>query len=123
MNRIAHKSPASSRLRQFLEFKNVSLSEFERRCGFSHGYVSNMRRAPSASACSQIVRRFPELNTDWLISGKGEMLTSEASPLPVPDSERTRYQEMISSRNVRIMELEELIIELQRKLDETQFTV
>lgn len=82
-----------------------------------------MRRAPSASACSQIVRRFTELNTDWLISGKGEMLTSEASPLPVPDSERTRYQEMISSRNVRIMELEELIIQLQRKLDETQFTV
>ncbi len=116
-------SPAGSRLRQFLEYKHSSLSEFERRCGFSHGYVSNIRRAPSASACSRIARHYPELNTEWLVSGKGEMLTAEASILPVPDNERSRYQDMITARNVRIMELEELIIELQRKLDETKFIV
>lgn len=108
------------RIRLFLEYKGISQSAFERTCGFSHGYVSNMRRAPSDSACSLIVRHYPELNVSWLKTGMGEMLTSEALPGPVDESERTRYQEMIEHRDRRIKELESRLLELQRKLDNLQ---
>ncbi len=109
---------AKERIRLFLEYKGVSQSAFERSCGFAHGYVSNIRRAPSDSACSLIARRYPELNISWLKTGAGEMLTSEALPGPVDESERTRYQEIIDYRDRRIRELENHLLELQRKLDE-----
>ena len=31
------------RIKQFIEYKNISVREFERRCGLSYGYVNNMR--------------------------------------------------------------------------------
>lgn len=109
---------AKDRIRLFLEYKSLSQSAFERSCGFAHGYVSNIRKAPSESACSLIARQYPELNMSWLKNGTGEMLTLEASPIPVPESERTRYMEMIRYRDERIAALESQIISLQRQLDD-----
>lgn len=109
---------AKDRIQLFLEYKSLSQSAFERSCGFAHGYVSNIRKAPSESACSLIARQYPELNMSWLKNGTGEMLTSDASPIPVPESERTRYMEMIRYRDERIAALESQIISLQRQLDD-----
>lgn len=109
---------AKDRIRLFLEYRGISQGAFERSCGFAHGYVSNMRRAPSDSACSLIAHQYPELNVSWIRNGTGEMLTSEASPIPVPESERTRYMEMIRYRDERIAALESQIISLQRQLDD-----
>lgn len=105
------------RLQLFLEYKRISQSAFERTCGFSHGYVSNIRRSPSASACSLIALQFPELNIKWLTTGAGHMLSSEDMSIPVPDNERTRYEEMIVSRDKRIKELESTILNQQRTID------
>lgn len=123
MNNKASYGTPKDRIRQFLEYKRISQSRFERTCGFSHGYVANIRKAPSGYACSLIAHHYPELNTNWLITGEGEMQTAEASLLPVTENERTRYQEMIQVRNVRIMELETLVVELQKKIDEEEYVI
>lgn len=105
------------RIRAFADYKNISQSAFERACGFSHGYVSNMRQGPSRQARSLIAQRFPELDMHWLLSGEGTMLREAFRPLPVPEDERNRYMEMISARDQRILSLETTILELQRELD------
>lgn len=106
------------RLRFFIEFMAISQSEFERACGFSHGYIANMRKAPSRKACIAIALRFPNLNTEWIKSGCGQMLVYGGKPQAVTNTERTRYAQMISFRDKRVCELEALVLQLQRKLDE-----
>lgn len=105
------------RIRLFLEYKGISQNAFERACGFSHGYVCNIRRAPSEDACSLIVRQYPELNAIWLKTGEGEMLNETASRLPILENERSRYMEMIRVRNKRISDLEKLVVILQAEID------
>ena len=105
------------RIRAFADYKGISQSAFERACGFSHGYVSNMRRGPSRQARSLIAQRFPELDIHWLLSGERTMLREAFRPLPVPEDERSRYAEMIAARDERIRSLEETVLTLQRKLD------
>lgn len=102
------------RLKFFLEYSGISQNAFERRCGLSHGYVSNIRKRISVEKRSAIARQFPELNMEWLRSGKGTML---CKAVPVTDSERTRYESMITVRNDYIRRLEEETVTLQRKID------
>ena len=113
-NALNSGNEITRRIRTYTEFRKLTLAAFERRCGFSHGYVNNIRAGISDKCRSQITLAFPELNVDWVVTGKGEMLTEPPKPVT---TERTRYQEMIQIRNVRIMELETLVLELQRRID------
>ena len=113
-NVIKSGNEITRRIRTYTEFRKITLAAFERRCGFSHGYVNNIRAGISDRCRSLIALAFPELNIDWVITGKGEMLIEPPKPA---ETERTRYQEMIQVRNVRIMELEALVLELQRIVD------
>ena len=108
---------ARDRIRLYVEYKGLSQSEFERRCGFSHGYISNMRRAPSATACSLIALHFPELDTDWLITGRGVMIRPEFGCDGVDETERGRFLSMMKRRDDYIRELEETILRQQATID------
>lgn len=65
------------RLRVFIKSQHLTIKEFENRCGLSNGYVNGIQRTIGADKLEAIVRLFPNLNKDWLLSGNGEMLTSE----------------------------------------------
>ena len=108
----------------FLEYINISRTEFERRLGVSHGYLRNMRKSVSRQMRSRIALQFPELNTDWMLTGRGEMIRSCFGKDAVSETERSRYMEMIAWRNERIAELEKQVCELtellRRSKEETQ---
>lgn len=72
-----------SRLLEFIEAQGISLLAFERRCGNPHGNLPKMKKGPSAAYFAKIVAAFPELNMNWLFSGKGDMLNKE-QPVPAP---------------------------------------
>lgn len=116
-------SSVKKRLQLFLEYKRVSQSAFERTLGLAHGYVSNIRKGISPEVCSLIVHHYSELNTKWLITGEGEMLVKSANPSTLQDTERTRYIEMLKWRDGRIVELENLVLKLQRVIDETENSI
>ena len=59
-----------SRIVQFAADRNMSIREFERKCGLTNGMVSAIGpQGPTASVLSKIARTYPELTTDWLIKG------------------------------------------------------
>lgn len=62
------------RLMQFISQKGMIVSEFERVCGLSNGYVGNIKKTVGKRGLSDILRIFPELNKGWLLTGEGEML-------------------------------------------------
>ena len=61
------------RLLQFIKENNISVSQFEKMCGMSNGYVNSIRKGVGLNKLEKILIAFPELNKDWLIRGHGDM--------------------------------------------------
>jgi hypothetical protein len=82
------------RLKEFIKTQGLKNSTFEKRAGLGNGYISKVKGSPSPEKCEDILKAFPELSREWLLTGRGEMLNSpdsvssvdpqspEASPVP-----------------------------------------
>jgi len=64
------------RLISYLEYKNISKSEFGRTIGVSSAYVSSIRKSIDPDKIQSITLNYPDLNLDWLMTGEGEMIKS-----------------------------------------------
>lgn len=62
------------RLLAYLKVKGLSQGKFERMCGLSNGYVNNLKRSVTAEKLVAIKSACTDLNTEWLMTGEGEML-------------------------------------------------
>ena len=62
------------RLIQFIEYKGLNPHAFEKRCGLATSYIANMRNSLQPDKMMRIANNFPDLNFDWLLLGRGEML-------------------------------------------------
>lgn len=74
------------RLLYFIDYKKITVQSFERTVGLSNASVAKMGNNTRRSTIDKISNMFPELNTNWLLTGEGEMLnrsTSESSVLPL----------------------------------------
>ena len=82
------KSPIKNRLLQFLEHLGIGQGAFEKNVGISNGYVNNINKSIGSKILLKISQRYPELNSDWLLSGEGTMLKKkedEAVPILNPN--------------------------------------
>ena len=68
------ETSVKQRLEEFLEYKNISKSEFGRLIGVSAAYISSMRKSIQPDKVESIALKFPELNVNWLLTGNGQML-------------------------------------------------
>jgi hypothetical protein len=66
------------RINQFIDYKKISRSEFERRCGLSNGYTRNIKENLGSQKANDILNAYPEINRVWLLTGEGQMLISSA---------------------------------------------
>jgi len=81
---------SKDRLLKFLTYLDIGQNAFEKKVGISNGYVSHNKGSFGSSIISKISKTYPELNTVWLLTGKGEMLTNEQyapNPIAVPDND------------------------------------
>lgn len=78
------------RLLAFIAHLGISAKEFERTCGRPNGFVNNLKENMSVRTLGEISARYPQLDTQWLISGRGDMIRTET------DKERleTRISEL-----------------------------
>lgn len=79
------------RLKEFIDYKGVSLNSFDETIGAGNGYVGKQIKR-SASIGSDVLEKiflaFPELNPTWLLTGSGSMLLPAGYTQlpPVPQS-------------------------------------
>jgi transcriptional regulator with XRE-family HTH domain len=66
----------TERLKEFIVSKGLSTRQFEKTAGLSNGTVSKITDSVRESTLVRISKSFPDLNTDWLMTGEGEMLRS-----------------------------------------------
>jgi len=102
----------------FVDYKKISVSQFEKASNLSNGYISNMRKNFSAEKLSYVLKAFPDLNRDWLIYGEGDMLISKQSNkvAPIKDDELEKMKEELAFLRGQIASLEKQNKELLEKL-------
>jgi phage repressor protein C with HTH and peptisase S24 domain len=64
---------ATERIVQFIDFKGISKYKFCKDLGFSNKFLDNSSNMGTDKA-SIILHYFPELNPEWLLTGRGEMI-------------------------------------------------
>lgn len=62
------------RLNDFISYLGMSVSQFEQSIGVGNAFVKNTNERMRNSSKNLIATRYPELNMDWLMKGRGEML-------------------------------------------------
>ena len=75
-----------TRLSAFYKEIGITKREFERRCGFSNGYLDKLKDCPSSDKLEIIYLQFPQLNKIWLLTGEGEMLVSDTPVVEMSDT-------------------------------------
>ena len=58
--------------------KNLPQARFEKESKLSNGYFNSVKKRPSLDKIKSISEAFPDLNIDWLLTGEGSMLKSDA---------------------------------------------
>ena len=78
-------SGALIRIKQYLDLKGISVRAFELKCGFSNGsFASQLKNGKTIGIdrLENILNAFPDINIEWLLTGKGSMAKTDTVPLP-----------------------------------------
>lgn len=70
------ETTVKQRLLDFIYYLRITQTEFCNRLGVSSAYVTSIRKSIAPEKLSAISAQYPELNIEWLLTGKGEMLNS-----------------------------------------------
>ena len=66
-----------SRTQKFVQYKGLTMKEFEQMCNLSTGYVTCLRKGYGPEKLNNVLRSFPDLNREWLLFGEGEMIKND----------------------------------------------
>ena len=79
----------NSRVQKIINYSELSSSEFADEIGVQRSNISHVlsgRNKPSLDFLMKIKDRFPEIQWEWLIEGKGAMISSENEVASTPSS-------------------------------------
>ena len=79
----------NSRVQKIINYSELSSSEFADEIGVQRSNISHVlsgRNKPSLDFLMKIKDRFPEIQWEWLIEGKGAMISSENKATSTPSS-------------------------------------
>lgn len=71
-------STVKSRLNEFLKHLGIGQAKFAEAVGLSRGFANNVGDSIRTDNLAKITAVYPDLNTVWLLTGKGEMLKSDS---------------------------------------------
>jgi phage repressor protein C with HTH and peptisase S24 domain len=80
------------RIKEYIDYKGITNQNFERKIGFSNGAFATQlknNRTIGVDKLENILKEFPEISPEWLLTGKGEMLKGniKSAVLQKPESD------------------------------------
>ena len=89
-----------NRLQQFLDKKKLSPAKFAKIVGVDRSAVSHIlsgRNNPRLDYIQKILQNFPDLNSDWLILGTGDMFKTETvkKANPTENKQETKQEQIL----------------------------
>ena len=104
-----------NRINLILRAKNITARQFAEEIGIQPSGMSHIlggRNNPSLDFVSKVLRRYPEIDANWLLLGKGEMYTSDmmsgqpamelVSPIEEPMPERKSEPSLFDERPTEV---------------------
>lgn len=97
------------RINLIMRAKNITASQFAdeiniQRSGMSH--IMSGRNKPSLDFIMRVLKRYPEIDTDWLLFGKGEMYaTPKQAETLASEPEQTVQPEQTSENQIKTVEM------------------
>lgn len=74
---------ALERLQEYLDFKKIPAARLEKMAGLANGYIRKNKGSLSSVKLADILSVLPDLNGDWLLTGRGQMLIGESEKATV----------------------------------------
>ena len=108
----------NERLKYFIEYLGISTRNFEQKISVSNGLIARFlakNTTIQSNILSKICDTYPDLNPDWLITGKGDMLRGSV-PATAPDSTLDRLLERIEDLARENGQLQAENADLRKKL-------
>lgn len=71
------------RIIEYLKAKGISKLDFANTIGVSHSYLTSMRKGMPTSKLALVQSNYPDLNIEWLVTGRGNMLNTPQQAMSV----------------------------------------
>lgn len=100
------------RIRKYIEFKGISYYAFENSIGASRGSISKAvkeNKSIGSTVLENILTAYSDLNPTWLLTGKGNMLTTreeQISEIKVADQFPLKTDRNLDLQNVPLYEID-----------------
>jgi hypothetical protein len=103
------------RLKSYLKYEGIREGNFCKSISASNGYVNSIYKGIGSDKRDLIIEKYPDLNMDWLLTGRGEMTLPDSNPI-LDDEKISRNQN--SLRDKYILLLEQTVANLEAKIKE-----
>ncbi|MEI7486940.1 MAG: hypothetical protein WCJ72_05935 [Chryseobacterium sp.] len=94
----------SERIKQFIDYKELTLNSFSISVGASNSYFNKILRdnnSIGSDRIEKILRTYPEINPEWLILGNGEMLKTKSIKKLTDENGKENGKEKSNKRNIQ----------------------
>lgn len=104
------------RILQFIDYKRFSKSKFYRETGLSNG-ILDKKSGLTLDSIDKIYSKYPEINIEWLLTGKGEMLKTFAQNITQNGNTNVNNGHNVSGQGNVIKQTNDELMEIIREKD------
>lgn len=104
------------RILQFIDYKRFSKSKFYRETGLSNG-ILDKKSGLTLDSIEKIYSKYPEINIEWLLTGKGEMLKTFAQNITQNGNTNVNNGHNVSGQGNIIKQTNDELMEIIREKD------
>ncbi|WP_394760315.1 hypothetical protein [Flavobacterium sp.] len=100
------------RIKQYIDFKGITNQNFEKKIGYSNGaFATQLKNKGTIGSdkLENILIEFEDINPEWLLTGKGDMLRELANNVVNKPKEAYNLATKNENCNQKIKELEDRI--------------
>ncbi|WP_242410308.1 helix-turn-helix transcriptional regulator [Flavobacterium sp. Root901] len=96
---------STDRMREYLDYKGITKYKFCNDLGFSNKFLDNSSNMGTDKAC-KILHYYPEINSEWLLTGNGPMVKEENTNIVIMNNDRKTIDSLHVSQEIPLYDLE-----------------
>lgn len=95
---------AIDRIKEFMKTTGLAENKFGESAGLASSYINKLKTSIGSAKLEQIQMAYPNLNMNWVISGKGSMLLSDSDNIVENksnlDKQNQKEQRLLSHKDI-----------------------
>lgn len=96
---------STERVREYLDYKGITKYKFCNDLGFSNKFLDNSSNMGTDKAC-KILHYYPEINSEWLLTGNGPMIKEDNTSLMIMNNDRKTVDSLHATQEIPLYDLE-----------------